>query len=80
MAASLPLVGTKVGGIPVIIKDGINGYLCESQNPEDLAQKIDKLLNSDYVSMGQKSKEMVDKDFDWIEIAKKTLKEYESIV
>ena len=80
MAASLPLVGTKVGGIPVIIKDEINGYLCESENPEDLAQKIDKLLESDYSSMGEKSKELVDEYFDWIEIAKKTLKEYESIV
>jgi len=79
MAASLPLIGTKVGGIPVIIKDGENGYLCQSENPEDLAQKIDKLLDSDYVSMGEKSKEMVDKYFDWIEIAKKTLKEYKSI-
>lgn len=80
MAASLPLVGTKVGGIPVIIKDEINGYLCESENPEDLAQKIDKLLESDYSSMGEKSKELVDEYFDWIEIAKKTLKEYKSIV
>jgi len=79
MAASLPLVGTNVGGIPVIIKDGENGYLCQSENPEDLAQKIDKLLDNDYVSMGEKSKEMVDKYFDWIEIAKKTLKEYKSI-
>lgn len=80
MAASLPLVGTKVGGIPVIIKDSENGYLCESENPEDLALKIDKLLESDYVSMGNKSKEMVDTYFDWIEIAKKTQKEYESIM
>lgn len=79
MAASLPLVGTKVGGIPVILKDGENGYLCESQNEKDLALKIDKLLDSDYVSMGDKSKEMVDKYFDWIEIANKTLNEYVSI-
>ncbi|APW66144.1 hypothetical protein LPB137_09895 [Poseidonibacter parvus] len=80
MAASLPLIGTNVGGIPVIIKDGENGYLCESESPEDLAQKIDKLLDSDHVLMGEKSKEMVDKYFDWIEIAKKTLDQYKSIV
>jgi hypothetical protein len=30
--------------------------------------------------MGEKSKEMVDKYFDWIEIAKETLDEYKSIV
>lgn len=80
MAASLPLVGTRVGGIPVIIKDGENGYLCESENPEDLADKIDELLNSDYIKMGYKSKEMVDTYFDWIEIAKKTLNEYKRII
>lgn len=79
MAASLPLVGTNVGGIPVIIKDSENGYLCESQNEKDLALKIDKLLESDYVAMGNKSKQMVDRNFDWIEIAKKTLAEYVSI-
>ena len=80
MAASLPLVGTKVGGIPVLIKDGENGFLCESQNEKDLALKIDKLLENDYVAMGDSSKNMVDKYFDWIEIAKQTLKEYESVI
>jgi glycosyltransferase involved in cell wall biosynthesis len=80
MAASLPLVGTNIGGIPVILKDGTNGYLCESENPIDLAQKIDKLLDSDFKIMGNKSKEMVDKYFDWNEIASKTLDEYKGIV
>ncbi len=80
MAASLPLVGTNVGGIPVIIKDGENGLLCESENPEDLALKIDKLLNSDIIEMGKKSKEMVNIHFDWIEIAKETLQEYKAIL
>jgi glycosyltransferase involved in cell wall biosynthesis len=80
MAASLPLVGTNVGGIPVIIKDGINGFLCESENPQDLALKIDKLLNNDMVKMGSESKKMVDIHFDWIEIAKETLKEYKVIL
>ena len=64
----------------LLLKMVENGYLCESENPEDLAQKIDKLLDSDYSKMGKKSKEMVDKYFDWIEIAKKTLNEYKSII
>lgn len=80
MAASLSLVGTKVGGIPVLIKDGINGYLCEAENPKDLAEKIDNLVSSDYVEMGMKSKQMVEDNFDWIEIAKQTLNEYEGVV
>jgi len=79
MAASLPLVGTRVGGIPMLIKDGQNGFLCESSNPRDLAEKIDKLLNNNYILMGKKSKRLADKYFDWIKIAKRTLNEYESV-
>jgi hypothetical protein len=34
----------------------------------------------DIIEMGKKSKEMVDIHFDWIEIAKETLKEYKAIL
>jgi glycosyltransferase involved in cell wall biosynthesis len=80
MAASLPLVGTNVGGIPILIKDGVNGYLCEPENPQDLAEKIDKLLDNDYIQMGKKSKEFVGQSFDWLKIAEHTLQEYKELV
>jgi glycosyltransferase involved in cell wall biosynthesis len=80
MAASLPLVGTKVGGIPVLIKDGINGYLCEPENSEDLAEKIDKLLENDFIKMGENSKKFVEDKFDWIQIAEQTLSEYKELL
>lgn len=80
MAASLPLVGTKVGGIPVLIKEGINGYLCEPENPQDLAEKIDKLLEKDLIRMGEHSKKFVDENFDWVQIAKKTLNAYKEVL
>ena len=80
MAASLPLVGTNVGGIPVILHDAVNGFICESADEKDLALKIDKLLESNLEELGKNSKEMVNKYFDWIEIANKTLIEYESII
>jgi len=80
MAASLPIVGTAVGGIPELVKDGITGYLCEPKNPKDLAKKIDKLLDNDYKKMGQKAHEIVKKDFDWNTIAKKVILEYKKIL
>ena len=80
MAASLPLVGTRVGGIPTIIKEGINGYLCEPKNPEDLAKKIDMLLSTDYKKLGENSKQIAGNDFDWVTISDQTIKAYESIV
>ncbi len=80
MGASLPLVGTRVGGIPELIRDGINGYLCESKNPHSLAEKIDKLLSEDFKAMGQKSYERVCEHFDWDVIAKATIKEYKELL
>ena len=76
MASSLPLVGTRVGGIPDLIKDGVTGYLCEPENPEELAQKIDKLLGSDYVQMGKNAKKIAQERFDWDTIAKRVIMEY----
>ena len=39
-----PAVGTRVGGIPDYISDGTTGLLCGKRNPEDLADKLLKLL------------------------------------
>ena len=39
-AAQIPIVATKVGGTPEIIQDGVNGYLAESEDSDDLAEKI----------------------------------------
>ncbi len=80
MAASLPIVGTNVGGIPDLIKDGITGYLCEPENEKDLAEKIDLLLDNDYKKFGQNASAIVEKDFDWDIIAKETIKEYKKII
>jgi glycosyltransferase involved in cell wall biosynthesis len=80
MAAGLPLVGTRVGGIPELIKDGVNGYLCRPADPEDLARQINTLLAGDLRTMGQNSRKMVEKQFDWRQIAEKTLKAYQLLV
>jgi len=80
MAASLPIVGTKVGGIPVLIQDGVNGYLCEPSDPKDLAEKIDLLLETDYKKLGDNSKILAIEKFDWSMIAQETIKAYEKIL
>jgi glycosyltransferase involved in cell wall biosynthesis len=45
MSSGLPVIGTKVGGIPEIISDSYNGYLIPPNDVSSLAQKIAKLLN-----------------------------------
>lgn len=43
-SASLPIIGTRVGGIPEIVREGFNGLLVESENEQMLAEAMDKLL------------------------------------
>jgi glycosyltransferase involved in cell wall biosynthesis len=44
MSAGRLVIGTKVGGIPEIIDDGVNGYLVEPANSEQIAEKVIKLF------------------------------------
>lgn len=55
---SLPVIGTRVGGIPEIVHEGENGYLFEKENVEELADRIEILFNNREVRemMGRKSK------------------------
>ena len=80
MATSLPLVGTRVGGIPDLIEDAKNGFLCDPQNDEDLANKIDALLAEDLKAFGAHSRQMVENCFAWPKIAHRTLKAYEAVL
>ena len=57
MAAGLPCVASRVGGIPEVIEHGSNGFLFERENAEELSKYImqlieDPTLRSDYASRG----------------------------
>ena len=46
MAAGVPVIGTRVGGIPEIIQHGENGLLVEPDNPTALAAALIQILGS----------------------------------
>jgi len=45
MAFSVPIIATKVGGMPELIDHGIDGYLVEKNDEGELSKYIIKLLN-----------------------------------
>ena len=46
MAAGKPVVATKVGGVPELVKEGVTGFLAEPNNHYDVAEKISALINN----------------------------------
>jgi len=60
-----PIVASNVGGIPLQIKDGENGFLLEPEDTMGFAEKIIELLKKPALSreMGQKGKEIVRNKF-----------------
>ncbi|MEY3432104.1 MAG: N-acetyl-alpha-D-glucosaminyl L-malate synthase BshA [Bacteroidota bacterium] len=49
MAAGTPVVATQTGGIPEIIESGINGYLSEVGDVEDMSKNAIKILSNPLV-------------------------------
>ena len=43
MSTGLPVVATRVGGIPEIVEDGFNGFLVDVKHPEGIAERIIEL-------------------------------------
>ncbi|MGB8193511.1 MAG: glycosyltransferase family 4 protein [Chitinophagaceae bacterium] len=59
MACGKAIVASdKVGGAIDLVKDGVNGYVFESGNVQQLAEKL-KLALNDHEAMGKRSQEMI---------------------
>ena len=47
MACGKPVVGTRTGGIPEVVEDGVTGLLVEPRDPQSLADAITTLLKDE---------------------------------
>ena len=82
MSCELPIVATKVGGIPMQVKDGENGFLVKSDNIKQFKKAIITLLdnNSLAIEMGKRNRELVKRKYSWSTSAKKLKEIYELIL
>ena len=44
MAAGVPVVASRVGGLPDLIEDGKTGFFCDPQQPVSIASAIERVL------------------------------------
>ena len=65
MSAGLPVVGSKVGGIPYLIRDGENGFVFPSGDAEALEQHLRTLLGDPELRsrMGARGREIAASEF-----------------
>lgn len=62
-----PIITTNTPGCKDVVDCGVNGFLCEVKNSDDLALQIEKMINlsaEDRISMGQKSRAKIVNEFD----------------
>ena len=78
MTAGLPIISTKVGGIPEMIIDKKNGLLVEPAKPAELAEKIKRLVNDRSLGrqLGQQARLDVMEKFNLDKMIKATKKIY----
>ncbi len=80
MSANLPVIASRVGGVPEIIEDGIDGFLVPSKNEKVLARKINEamdLVKGDEIDkIRDAARSKVKKDFSFDKMLKKTKEIY----
>ena len=62
MAAAKPVVASNVGGIPDLVKHGLNGFLARPGDSRELAAYIEKLLGDDHLrtAMGARGRKLAE--------------------
>ena len=65
MEQSLPCISTNEGGIPGIIEEGKTGFIVEKHSPQQLAEKIEYLIDHPMIcaEMGKAGKEKFQREF-----------------
>ncbi|MDX2053526.1 MAG: glycosyltransferase family 4 protein [Polyangiaceae bacterium] len=80
MAAGVPVVGSNVDGIPDVISDRVNGWLCREKDPADLAAKILVALSNPDAEAFRKNALETAQHHDWDQVADRYLEVFERLL
>ncbi len=81
-ASGAALIGTRVGGIPEVIKDGFNGYLVERRNAQQIADRLQDLVDSPerLRSFRKQGRQYMEEKFDSSQFADGYLSLYNEVI
>jgi glycosyltransferase involved in cell wall biosynthesis len=82
MAACRAVVASRVGGIPEIVDDGIEGFLVEPMDVNSLAERCRLLIESPDVAkkMGEQGRKRVERDFSATAMADRVASVYKELL
>jgi glycosyltransferase involved in cell wall biosynthesis len=82
MSAGLPVISTRVEGIPEVVRDGVDGLLVEPGDSEQLAQALRKFVSGavDTDSMGDNGRNRQNENFSDLAMARGVSKIYQEIL
>ena len=75
MACGCPVVGTRVGGIPFVVREGVDGLLVQPGDPEGLADALAAVLTDPRraASLGAAGRRAAEDRWDWTHGEERTL-------
>jgi len=81
MACEIPVIATRGGALPEVVKDGETGILVPPQDPYALARAIKRLLDDEQLRlrMGSEGRKRVKQCFSWDQTAKQTVDVYKEM-
>lgn len=82
MAYGLPIISTKVGAIPEVIEEGINGFLIKPGNVGALTEKIEILIKDRILreKIGKNNREKIEKEYSMDKQVEKYKKIYNTLL
>jgi starch synthase len=82
MACGTAVVGSRVGGIPEVVEDGVTGLLVPSGDPAALADALNTLVRDTALAgaMGRAGRARAAAEFGWRAIAGQTAALYSELV
>jgi glycosyltransferase involved in cell wall biosynthesis len=81
MAAGKPIVASRIGGVPEIVDDGVNGLLFEPWDSRGLSEAVNTLLGDPELAedLGRRAHLSAEENYSWPRVARRIEEVYKEV-